>query len=71
MTLHVMSHIERASGLTLQDVAQRGRIHDSPVAGAITRESLVAASVALGVAIGIACLPLDVSWIHWITNIGR
>lgn len=71
MTLHVMGHIERASGLTLQDLAQIGRMRSSAVAGALSRESLVAASVVLGIAIGVACLPLDVTWIHWITGIGR
>jgi hypothetical protein len=70
MTLHVFGHIERASGLTLQDLARRGRVRGRAVAGTLTRESLIGASLLLGIAVGVVGLSLDATWVHWVSGFG-
>ncbi len=60
MTIHVLAYAGRAINLTWLDLVSRSQA----VAGVITRRSILLASLALGLAIAIAALPLDTSWVH-------
>lgn len=61
MSIHVLAYAGRAIHLTWLDLVSRGR---QAAAGAVTRRSLLLASLVLGVAIAIAVLPLDNTWVH-------
>ncbi len=61
MAVHVLAYTPRAVRLTWLDLLLTGK---ATVAGAVTRRSLVAASIVLGIAVAIAALPLDSSWVH-------
>jgi len=64
MTVHVLAYLRRAPQLALDDLQQRA------IAGAMTRLSLVLASLVLGLLIAIIFLPLDASWAQWLSRIG-
>jgi K+ transporter len=63
MSAHVLTYIWRAPGLALADlIPLRGR---RLLGGAVSREPLVIGSVLLGVAVAVAFISLDASWVHW------
>jgi hypothetical protein len=61
MSVHVLAYAGRAARLTWLDLVS-GR--SGAVVGAITRRSLVLASLLLGVAVALAVLPLDNTWVR-------
>jgi hypothetical protein len=65
MTIHVLAYLGRAAQLTLDDLGQvRKRL---AVPGAGLRQSFVAGSILLGVAIALATIPFDATWVHWLS----
>lgn len=60
MTVHVLAYAGRAIRLTWVDLVSRRQA----VAGAMTRRSLLVASLVLGVAVALALLPLDTTWVR-------
>jgi hypothetical protein len=64
MTIHVLAYTQRAFRLGIADFAE-GIPGSRFLSGALTRQSLVAGSVCLGVVIAIVLLPWDASWLHW------
>jgi hypothetical protein len=60
--IHVLAYTWRATLLGRSDVESLRR---GPLLPAVTRQSLVWGSVALGVVLAVAFLPLDTSWLHW------
>lgn len=64
MTVHVLGYAPRAMYLAWLDRSSRGR---DAVAGTLTRRSFLVASVLLGIAIAAALLPLDTTWVHWVS----
>jgi hypothetical protein len=63
MTIHVLTYVWRSPGLALEDFSS----HGNRVRGALGRRSLVVGSVLLGVVAAIVFLPLDASWVHWLS----
>ncbi len=63
MAIHVLTYVWRTPDLALADVSSRG----SALRGGVTRESLVVGSVLLGVIAAVAFLPLDASWVQWLS----
>ena len=63
MSIHVLIYMWRTPGLVLDDVSRRG----GAVRGMLGRESLVMGSVLLGVVVAIVFLPLDASWVQWLS----
>jgi hypothetical protein len=64
MTVHFLAYIGRAPRLALADVRSEPHDNGSPVRGRLTRQSLVAGSLVLGLVLAVALLPLDASWVH-------
>jgi hypothetical protein len=63
MTIHVLTYVWRSPGLALGDFSS----HGSRLRGALSRRSLVAGSVLLGVVAAVVFLPLDASWVNWLS----
>lgn len=61
MAVHVLAYSDRTIRLTWVDLVCRGR---QAVPGAATRRSLLVASLLLGIAVGIAVLPLVRPWVR-------
>jgi hypothetical protein len=70
MTVHVLAHVWRAPGLAGKDLTFSRGAH-SALAGALTRQSLVLASVLLGVAVAIVAAPWYNAWTSWFSTIHR
>lgn len=71
MTVHVLTYVWRLPGLAREDF----QLAADPAArglrlGSLTRQGLVAGSFVLGLAIAIAALPWDASWLHWFSRFG-
>jgi hypothetical protein len=64
MAIHVLTYTWRATRLGVSDVTSL-RGDDGAIRPAVTRQSLVIGSVLLGLAIAIAFLPSDASWLQW------
>ncbi len=63
MAIHVLAYIWRSPGLVWADISHQG----STLRGGLSRESLVVGSVLVGVIVGIVFLPLDSSWVNWLS----
>ena len=63
MAVHVLTYVWRTPGLVLADVSVRGHA----LRGRVTRQSLVIGSVLLGVVAAVVFLPLDASWVQWLS----
>ena len=63
MSIHVLIYVWRTPGLALNDVLRRGE----GMRGMLARESLVMGSVMLGVVVALVFLPLDASWVQWLS----
>jgi hypothetical protein len=63
MAIHVLAYVWRSPGLALADIAPAG----STLSGALSRRSLVVGSVLMGVVAAVVFLPLDSSWVHWLS----
>lgn len=63
MAVHLLTYVWRSPSLALADVSSRG----SALRGRVTRESLVVGSVVLGVIAALVFLPLDASWVQWLS----
>jgi hypothetical protein len=63
MTIHVLTYVWRSPGLALGDFSS----HGNRLRGALSRRSLVAGSVLLGVVAAVVFLPLDASWVNWLS----
>jgi len=71
MTVHVVAYVWRVPGLALADLRLQpdGRVARTPVGG-LTRQGLVLGTFLLGLTIAIAAMPLDASWVHWLSRLG-
>lgn len=63
MAIHVLTYVRRSPGLALADMSVQG----SAVRGRVTRQSLVVGSVVLGLVAAVVFLPLDASWVQWLS----
>lgn len=63
MAIHVLTYVWRSPALALADLSAAG----NTLGGALSRESLVAGSILLGVVAAVVFLPLDASWVHWLS----
>jgi hypothetical protein len=63
MAIHVLTYVSRSPGLALADMSVRGSV----LPGRITRQSLVIGSVLVGVVAAVVFLPLDASWVQWLS----
>jgi len=63
MAVHLLTYVWRSPSLALADVSSTG----SALRGRVTRESLVVGSVVLGVIAALVFLPLDASWVQWLS----
>jgi hypothetical protein len=71
MTVHVLVHLIRAVSLSSADLLpKRFPSVRRDVAGALTRRSLVAGSLILGIVLAIIMIPLDAHWIKWVSGLG-
>lgn len=68
MTIHMLWYLNRAPRLAWEDISP-GSVRGM-LAGAMTRRSLVIGSVLLGLALALALLPWDSSWVQWLSTIG-
>lgn len=64
MAVHVLIYLWRSPALALADISREG----STLRGALSRRSLVVGSVLLGVVAAVVFLPLDTSWVHWLSS---
>ncbi len=69
MTIHVLAYLGRAPRLALDDLRLSLPAEDPrSMAGVITRQSLVGASVLLGIVVAVVALPWDASWVGWLST---
>lgn len=75
MTVHVLAHTWKAARLGLSDLLSNpGAVEswrESAVAGVLTRRSLIAGSLVLGIVLAVSFLPMDHSWASWSSAVGR
>jgi hypothetical protein len=68
MTVHVLAYLGRAPRLALADLRPA---HTSgpqgATAGIVTRQSLVAGSILLGLVVAIVAIPWEASWVNWLS----
>ena len=74
MTIHVLAHSLKAGRLGLSElfpnIAVRS-LRSARVGGALTRQSLILGSLILGLALAVAMLPIDHSWLNWSVGAGQ
>jgi hypothetical protein len=68
MTVHVLVYMWRAPSLARLDLSFADRSHTA-LRGAMTRNSLVVASLVLGAAAAVAAIPWDAAWVNWFSTI--
>ena len=70
MAVHVLAYLGRTPRLALADLGpQEDRGTSNLTAGRITRQGLLVGSLLLGLALAIALIPWDASWIHLLTRL--
>jgi hypothetical protein len=70
MSIHVLVYLWRTPDLARKDFAVVHHSH-TPLAGAMTRRSLLLASVILGVVVAVAAIPWDTAWVNWFSTVHR
>lgn len=63
MAIHVLVYVWRSPGLARADIVREG----STLSRTLSRQSLVTGSVLLGVIAAVVFLPLDASWVQWLS----
>jgi hypothetical protein len=63
MSVHVLTYVWRSPALALADLSSG----ESALRSRVTRQSLVVGSVLLGIVAAVVFLPLDASWVQWLS----